>query len=129
MQKAPSRAVALEDAYMINSVFSVVEVRVEGVVCAFGQQDFFDVFTGLLVGDGVDVVEVAASRSRYGSTQQRSAYVLRHHDTSHGSQLIDALARDVLRRQFEHEHARASVLCLVVEVHRILRELLAEQPR
>ncbi len=76
MQKAPSRAVAIEGAFCIlNSVRSVVEVRVEGAVCAFGQQDFFDVFTGLLVGDGVDVVEVVASRSRYGSTRQRSAYV------------------------------------------------------
>lgn len=45
------------------------------------------------------------------------------------SRLVDALARDVLRRQLEHEHARPGVLYLVVEVRRILRELLAEQPR
>ena len=75
MQKAPSRAVALEGACILNSVCSVVEVRVEGAVFAFSQQDFAGVFAGLLVGDGVDVVEVVASRSSYGSTRQRSAYV------------------------------------------------------
>lgn len=43
---------------MLNSVCSVIETGIEGAVFAFGQQDFFDVFAGLLVGDGVDVVEV-----------------------------------------------------------------------
>ena len=52
-----------------------------------------------------------------------------HPRAARASRLIDAFARDVLRRQLEHQHARAGVLDLVVEIRPVLRELLAEQPR
>lgn len=52
-----------------------------------------------------------------------------HPRAARASRLIDAFARDVLRRQLEHQHTRAGMLDLVVEIRLVLRELLTEQPR
>ena len=53
---------ALGGVYLLSSVFHIatrpVCCGVEAAVFVFGQQDFADVFAGLLVGDGVDIVEV-----------------------------------------------------------------------
>lgn len=58
----PRSMAALGGVYLLSSVFHIaacpVCCGVEAAVFVFGQQDFADVFAGLLVGDGVDIVEV-----------------------------------------------------------------------